>query len=75
MVPLEAETCSKLLTSIKSLMGGFQGTFTFLRLDQSIFLNHAWSLIYFPLSLEPNLLLGFGFNSCKIKCLARSPKN
>lgn len=41
VVPLEADTCSKLLTSITSLRGGFHGTLHFLKLTQSTFRNQV----------------------------------
>lgn len=75
VVPLEAETCSKLLTSTKSLIGGFHGTLHFLKFFQSTFLNQACSRIYSPLSLEPNLFAGLGFRRFSIKCRALKPKN
>lgn len=74
VVPLEADTCSKLLTSITSLRGGFHGTLHFLKLTQSTFRNQVWSLIYFPLSFDPNLFAGFGLSNWRIKCLALNPK-
>lgn len=75
VVPLDADTCSKLLTSTWSFFtSGFQGTLHFLKLFQSTFRNHGWIRIYLPSSFAPNLFDGLGFNKDRIKCLALRPK-
>jgi hypothetical protein len=66
VVPLDADTYSKLLASKWSFIVGFHGILEFLKFYQSTFLNQGCFFIDYPLSFTPNLSSGFGFNNSKI---------